>query len=354
MLHSSKKSCVFSTGLFFGFVMLLCCCAMPAFCEEIKDQSGNPFVLPTRHERLVVLFPQIFGAVYLLGLQDLVIGLPKMKIKLDADAPDGFYFRMAPHIGEAVDVGFPGQPNMETLFSLKPDLVLSVDENIHPTPANKLLRKNGISVLALKGGFGGVTEWLAAIRLIARATGKEGQALKYEAFFREKMKLVRERVAKIPQDRRPKIALVNTNNGQLVIRGSRTRFGTELIRLAGGIVMQEGKDPGDSNGCAEILFSFDPDIIIDDTLVDILKGASWWKKLRAVKNNKVYRTPQDDPKAWVTNWYMSAYSPLGLLWLAKTFHPDAFADIDLDAERNAFYKQIWGIDYKPFPAKPAN
>ena len=68
-----------------------------------------------------------------------------------------------------------------------------------------------------------------------------------------------------------------------------------------------------------------------------------------MKNSRIYRTPQDDPGSWVTNWGMNTFSPLGLLWLAKTFHPAEFADIDLDAERNAFYKEIFGAEYRPYP-----
>ena len=310
---------------------------------------GEPAVTSGSVARLVVLFPQVVGAVYVLGLQDSVIGLPKDRLKMARDAKDGFYYRFAPNIGSSEDVGFPGKPNMETLFALHPDLVLSTDETVHPTPANKLLRENGIKVLALKAGFGSVDEWLMAVRLIAKHTGREGQALRYEAFFRERLRLVRERVAGIAEEKKPKVALVNTNNGQLIIRGARTRFGHELIRIAGGRTIAPGNDSGDLNANAELLFKFDPDIVIDDTLTNMLETVSWWKELNAVKNNKIYRTPQDDPGSFVTNWSMNTFSPLGLLWLAKMFHPAEFADIDLDAERNAFYKTVFGAEYRPYP-----
>ncbi len=330
-----------SWGIGMLAVLFACAGILPAMAEAARA--------PGSVERLVVLFPQIVGAVYLLGLQDSVVGMPRERLKMDRDGKDGFYSRFAPNIDSAVDVGYPGKPNMETLFALNPDLVLSTDETVHPTPANKLLRENGIKVLALKAGFGSMDEWLAAVRLIAKTTGRDGRALRYEAFLRERLRLVKERVAKIPEAKRPNVALVNTFNGQLIIRGSRTRFGHELIRLAGGRTIMAGDNSEDLSANAELLFKFDPDIVIDDTQTDFLETISWWKNLNAVKNNHVYRTPQDDPGSWVTNWNMNAFSPLGLLWLAKTFHPAAFADIDLDAERNAFYKDMFGTEYRPYP-----
>ncbi len=318
-------------------------------CAGILPTMGETGRSPDSIKRLVVLFPQIVGAVYLLGLQDVVVGMPRERLKMDRDGKDGFYSRFAPNIDSAVDVGYPGKPNMETLFALNPDLVLSTDETVHPSPANKLLRENGIEVLALKAGFGSMDEWLSAIRLIAKTTGRDGRALRYEAFLRERLRLVKERVARIPEEKKPKVALVNSFNGQLIIRGTRTRFGHELLRLAGGRTIASGDNSEDMNASAELLFTFDPDIVIDDTQADTLEKIGWWKNLNAVKNSRVYRTPQDDPGSWVTNWGMNTFSPLGLLWLAKTFHPAEFADIDLDAERNAFYKEIFGAEYRPYP-----
>jgi iron complex transport system substrate-binding protein len=304
---------------------------------------------PQAAHRIVVLFPQVMGAVYLLGLQNMVIGVPMAKLRLDEAGDDGFFVRYAPDIKKATDVGFPGKPNMETLFALNPTLVLSTDETVHPTPANKILRENGITVLALKGGFGNIEDWLGAVRQIASATGRETRALAYEGFFRERIRLVRDRLRMIPEDARPRVALVNTNAGQLVIRGSRTRFGHELIRLAGGRTMSLSETSDDASVCAERLFAFDPDIIIDDTTMRLLDSVSWWKSLKAVKEGRVFRTPQDDSGAWITNWCLNTFSPLGLLWLAKTFHPTTFADIDLEAERNRFYRDVLGVDFRPFP-----
>ncbi len=331
-----------------GFLALLLLSVAVTLSGQICD-PGAPTSGSRDVRRLVVLFPQVFGTIYLLGLEEKIIGVPKSRTRLMQDDPDGFYFRTAPKIGEATDVGFPGQPNMETLFALEPDLVLSVDEALHPTKANKLLREAGIPLLALKGGFGSIEEWLGAVRSIARATGRESRALGYEAFFREKLRLVRERLGPLSDSERPKVCLMNANNGQVVIRGARTRFGLDMIRLAGGKTMESGKDPGEFNACAELLFDFDPDVIIDDTPTDFLSGASWWKELRAVKKGKVIRSPQDDPGAWITNWYQSTFSPLGILWLAKSLHPDRFADIDLEAERNEFYRKVLRTEYRPFP-----
>ena len=89
-----------------------------------------------------------------------------------------------------------------------------------------------------------------------------------------------------------------------------------------------------------MLFKFDPQIIIDDSRSDEFYKAEWFKLLKPVKEGKIYKTPQDDKQAWVTNWSQPTYSCLGLLWLAKIFHPETFADVDIEKEHKYFCEKL--------------
>lgn len=314
--------------------------------QEMQANTSTPAGESAAEQRIVVLYPLAFGIIFILDLAKNVVCLPMRSIGIADGKLESFYSTFAANLASVTDVGQPTSPNMETILKARPDLIVASKATEHANPAINVIRNNGVKILQLNAGFGTVSEWLEAVKMLASATGKLERARKYEDFYRQRLKLVQERIADIPVEKRPKVALLNTTGSQMVIRGSRTTFGYELISSAGGRLMEHGSDPADSAGCAELMFSFDPDIIIDDSKVDIFYKAEWWNSLRAVKENRVYKTPADDKQAWVTNWFLSTYSPIGILWLAKKIHPAKFSDIDLKAEHEAFCQMLYARPFK--------
>lgn len=323
------------------FITILCFYCNIVFAQIANEQNGGMPVNSSSVRRIVVLFPLSFGIVYVLNLTNRLVAIPKQHIGIADGKLEKFYATVSPEINDSVNIGNPSTPSLETILKVRPDLVLIAADPMHDK-TTQTIRENGISVISLKAGFGNIEEWLAAVHTVASATGETERAQKYEAFFRQRLNLVKKRLADVPNEKRPKVALINTTGTQMVIRGSRTSFGYSLIDLAGGRLMEKGEDPADAAGCAEMMFVFDPDLIIDDSKTDIFYRASWWNELRAVKERKVYKTPADDKQAWVTNWFLSTYSPVGILWLAKKIHPEKFSDIDLQAEHKAFCQMLYG------------
>ncbi len=295
--------------------------------------------------RIALLYPQAIGLFFILDLTDKVVCLPRRPAGIADNKLEAFYNTFAPSFSDVADTGQVGMPNIETILRTGPDLVVASLDFSHSGELTRSLEQHGIKTVTLHAGFGTVDEWLESVAKLAEVTGSKERAEKYTAFFREKLALVGSRTADIPVEKRPKVAMINTSGNQMILRGSRTTYGFNLIRLAGGRLMDSGDDPADSAGCAELLFAFDPDLIIDDSKNDIFYKASWWDSLRAVKEGRVYKTPADDRQAWLTNWFLSTYSPVGILWLAKKFYPERFADIDLKAEHEKFCKMLYG---RPF------
>ncbi len=312
--------------------------SMPAEPEQAPTQA-------TSAKRIILLFPQVLGILFILDLAADIVALPQKQAGVNGEKLGKFYAEMAPGLAKAVDVGQSMSPNIESLLKADPDLILASKAYTHTDMMLKVAQENRIPILKLEGGFGNIEEWLAAVDSVAQATGRTEKASRYAEFFRQRLKLVQDRLADVPEAQRPRVVLINTAGTQMVIRGGRTTYGYELITAAGGQLLERGEDPADSAGCAELLFKFDPDIIIDDSKIDIFYRASWWNSLRAVKEGRIYKTPADDDQAWMTNWFLSAYSPVGILWLAKKIHPEKFADIDLQAEHEAFCRLLYG---RPF------
>ena len=310
--------------------------------EELTDQAGFKFRRPEKVERLVIVFPQSFGLAYILGLGKNIVGMPLRRIGLQKQTDSLFMKTVCPNAANAVDVGNPGQPNTETIIGLKPDLVFSAIHVPASQKLNEFLRSIDIPVLGLKAGFGGINDWLAAVELAGKASRREEQAQKYIDMFNKNLSYVKEHIKNI--EKKPKVLLINSGDGQTTIRGGRTRFVFELIEAAGGQTIEqvEGNETAAAN--LEVILKFDPDVVITDNLKHMEKW-DWWAELRAVKNNRVCVAPIDDPSVVMTGWVNNMYAPLAILWIAKSIHPEVFKDLDLDKEHDNFCKEIFGATF---------
>ena len=72
--------------------------------------------------------------------------------------------------------------------------------------------------------------------------------------------------------------------------------------------------------------------------VEALKADEAWSGITAVKNGAVYANPNG-----VFSWdRYSGEEALQVLWAAKKFNPDKFADVDIEKETKDFYMQYYG------------
>lgn len=297
---------------------------------------------PTKAERIVVNFPMGVGLLYVSGLSNNIVGIQTRSMHIYNQKLGNFYQQISPSLANLVDIGAIGATNIETVLKLNPDLVLTHEYDQQSSALFNVLHKNKVPTLLMKAMNGNLDDWLEAVEIFSKATNTEARATTYSDYLRTCIELVHQRTQHISQKDKPKVAFINTNRGNMILRGSRTRFMFHMLKLVGADTMDEGEDPSDSNTCAEMLFKFDPAIIIDDSRSNEFYSAAWWDMLKPVKNNRVYKTPQDDDQAWVTNWSQPTYSPLGLLWLAKIVHPGLFADVDLKKEHEKLCKILYG------------
>jgi iron complex transport system substrate-binding protein len=297
---------------------------------------------PTKAERIVVNFPMGIGLLYVSGLSNNIVGIQVRSMHIYNGHLGEFYQRISPNFKKLVDIGGTGTTNIESVLKLNPDLVLTHEPEAQSGALFNVLHKNKIPTIHMKAMNGNLDDWLEAVQSFAKATNTEARATAYSSYMKECIELITNRTKHISPKDKPKVAFINTNRGNMILRGVRTRFMFHMLKLVGAATMADGEDPADSNTCAEMLFKFDPIIIIDDSRSNEFYSAAWWDMLKPVKNNKVYKTPQDDDQAWVTNWSQPTYSPLGLLWLAKIVHPKLFSDVDLKKEHEKFCNILYG------------
>ncbi|MFO7635236.1 MAG: ABC transporter substrate-binding protein [Caldilinea sp.] len=124
---------------------------------------------------------------------------------------------------------------------------------------------------------------------------------------------------------------------------------TRLVELAGGVPVWTEASPG--GGWATVNFEqiaqWNPDKVVvihyqadPVETVAALKANPEWQALAATQNGEIYGFPADtfgwdspDPR-WI----------LGLQWLATKLHPDRFADLDIMAEVDSFFNEVYGMD----------
>ncbi len=124
---------------------------------------------------------------------------------------------------------------------------------------------------------------------------------------------------------------------------------TQMVQLAGGDPVWV--DANLSNGWTQVsleqVAAWDADQIFiisyntnPSDVVAGLQNNPNWQALRAVQENKLYAFPAD-LYSWDqpdTRWI------LGLTWLASRLHPDQFPELDMVAEAQNFYQNLYGLE----------
>jgi iron complex transport system substrate-binding protein len=104
-------------------------------------------------------------------------------------------------------------------------------------------------------------------------------------------------------------------------------------------VTDDGRKAESRTFSLEQVMLWDPDILIvtDPKDVSFVGTDRVFKQLKAVRAGRVHVVPVG-AHTWANR---TAEQPLTVLWAAKTFHPERFADLDLAAETKAFYQHFF-------------
>jgi len=241
--------------------------ALPAFAGE-----DDGFSTPTPPTRIISLAPNITEIVYALGAEDRLVGVTDF-----CNWPEAA--KAKPHVGGLMNINF------ETLFALRPDLVILL-----PTHQEHLdrLKKWEVDPLLVENET--IEEVLESIRLIGNRIGSKDAADRIRKQMIQRLKAVRDR----KQERREKKRVLfvvghdATSIKSVYAAGPNTFLG-EVLEAAGGInVLKDRKVRYPMLGKENIL-ALDPDVILDAYPESALKN---------VKKEDVVKTWQ---KLWPEN-----------------------------------------------------
>lgn len=243
----------------------------------LVDDAGRTITLPRPARRIIALVPSITGTVVAIGAADQLAGR--------TDFDHGPAVDPLPSIGGGLD------PSVETLVSLRPDLVLGWETSGRPELRDRLTAL-GIPVFAIKTED--TTDVFRAIRNVGRLTGRTRAADSLATSLRRELEEVRASVAGAA---RPSVFYMAWNDPPLTA-GPKT-FVSQVIEIAGGRnVFADATALWPTVSIEEIVCR-QPDFVVvpigeeGNGKVDELKRSAGWRELRALQQGRGVRVPSD-------------------------------------------------------------
>jgi iron complex transport system substrate-binding protein len=274
----------------------------PGEALTVRDMQGREIVLAALPQRIVSLVPSATEIIFALGGEGRLVGRTDF-----CDYPEAA--RTKTTVGGMVN------PNLETIATLKPDLVIATSSGNTVETFNQLTRL-GIPVYQV--GAERMAEVKDVVRRLGVLTGREAAAPPLIDELDRRVAAVRDAVKRFP---RPRVLYVLWPE-PLIVPGGRSLV-TELIDIAGGasITAQDADDyPRYS---LEAAVAKSPDIIVlaNHGTRSGPVALDRWKRLTslpAVRNGRVHS---------VDGNLMHRYGFRmldGLERLARALHPEAF------------------------------
>ncbi|NQE04692.1 hypothetical protein C5S32_02365 [ANME-1 cluster archaeon GoMg1] len=287
--------------------------------------------------------PQDIRTIIALGATDKIVGVPDA---IPANAADSYpaIYMSHPELTELPIAGSPyyGGPNIEVIASLEPDLILvsyaDADAVQEATGVPTIVTPpSDMEAIALKG-----FKWL---KMMGYVLNEQARAEELSSYFHDKLDEVIDVTSDIPENEKAKVYLAFWGK----LTWTPAVYGP--VEKAGGILVADEGAPGPySPNMLEVskeqIIAWNPDIILIHSfspgthmfsIEDVLSDPDLWS-IPAVANEKVYYT-----KGFQFGWD-PATGVIECFYMAKLFHPDEFADLDVEEEGNEILEEVYGVD----------
>jgi len=244
---------------------------------SVVDDGGRTVTLPRPARRVIALMPSATETLLALGVREGLVG------RTDFDT--GMGIDSLPSVGGGLD------PSLETIVSLRPDLVVSW-ETSGPAPLGDRLRAMGIPVFAVKTED--TTDVFRTVASLGRLTGRGAAADSLARALRGELEAVRRSVAGQP---RPSVFYMAWYDPPTT--AGRGTFIAQLIDLAGGRSLFPEASALWPNVSLEEMVRRQPDfIVIPDAengaaRVRELRTTPGWRELRALREGRAVLLPAE-------------------------------------------------------------
>lgn len=346
-------------SLVLAIVILLCtagCAAgTPAASETpaapetvtITDHLGNTVEIPANIERIAIcgIYPLASALTVFFGSAEKIVAMPKASL---AAAKSGLLGELYPEILSVETECVSGDTvNTEELMKLRPDVVFYSDTD---TATGEMLKNAGFSAVALsvtKWDFDAIETLSNWLELLGTMFPSSDRAAAFREYADGVYDLVRERVSDIPEEDRVNAFILFQYTDSVMMTSGGKHFGEWWCTASGAKNAASELQGGTAAVSMEQVYAWNPDVILVSNFTtaqpeDILGstiGSYDWSGVCAVEAGRVYKMPLGLYRTYTPG----ADAPVALLWMAKTFYPDRFEDIDIIAETKAYYEGVFGV-----------
>ena len=381
-MFKQKKFIAYLATVFLLIVsMLIAACGGPSETKkdssqmnkpiEITDVTGRTVTLKKPAERVVLQWSGAGGPFFtisaLMGKDTpkVIAGMDTSLQDYRADMWKHFTTEM-PELAKIPVVGTIGDKtfNAEQVVALNPDVIfIPVDlKDQYESDAKAKMDAAGIQTIYIDYHAEKLESHQKSIEAIGKALGKEERAAKISKFYTDRVTRVLDRVSKINKPK-PTVYLEVGMNGPEEFGNSFSSnysWGA-LATMAGADVITKDVIKKTSPINPEFILEKNPDIIMimgsywpkkptsmrlgfeatEDSSQALLKAFTTerqgWSELKAVENKQVYSAHHGLPR--------EVFDAAVFEYLAKTFYPEEFEEVDPEATLKEFYDKFLPFSY---------
>ena len=382
MVKQKRKCMAYIATVFLLIVsMLIAACGGPSETKkdtaqnnkpiEITDVTGRTVTLKKPAERVVLQWSGAGGPFFtisaLMGKDTpkVIAGMDTSLQDYRADMWKHFTTEM-PELAKIPVVGTIGDKtfNAEQVVALNPDVIfIPVDlKDQYESDAKAKMDAAGIQTIYIDYHAEKLESHQKSIEAIGKALGKEERAAEISKFYTDRVTRVLDRVSKINKPK-PTVYLEVGMNGPEEFGNSFSSnysWGA-LATMAGADVITKDVIKKTSPINPEFILEKNPDIIMimgsywpkkptsmrlgfeatEASSQALLKAFTTerqgWSELKAVENKQVYSAHHGLPR--------EVFDAAVFEYLAKTFYPEEFADVDPEATLKEFYDKFLPFSY---------
>jgi len=287
-------------------LLLLCVLvSVPAWATTIEftDDLGQRVSFAEPPQRVVSLVPSITEVMFGLGAGEHLQGLT-------------LHSTMPAEVHDKEIVGSFFCPCMERIKALNPDTIMA--STLHDA-VRKAFAGSEVQVVTLKTES--IADSFEDIHLLGRIFGEEAQARSIVEGIQAQLDLIQDKVARIPESKRKRV--IRLMGRDRVMTPGQDSFQSELIRLAGGIPPELGKDGEIVPVTREEWQDFDPQVIYgcggDREVAEKYFSRPGWKDVQALQDGALFWFP------CALTCRVATHSGDFVAWLASRVYAREFA-----------------------------
>lgn len=323
-----------SLVILFSLSLTACSAETPTpATRTVTDLIGRTVEVPDKVEKVATLVGPSYDKLFMLGEKD--------KVAMVGFEQSPWAHHLNPELDNIPAATNAKSPNIEELIKLDIDVVFTWD-TAEPLEAMSNAGIPALAALASSTAPNSTEMYFQAMKeevnLYAQVLGPNAQtrAAKYCEYLDEVIERVTSVTSKLDDNEKPKVYYVRgpeilSTHGKY----SNTRW---YVETAGGNMVSKDLEQLIAPVDVEQVIAWDPDIIMMGRLnsTEPIMNDPAWSTITAVKTNRVYVNPYG-----MFYWDFGAEGPLFLMYLAKTFHPDKFVDINMVEEVKDFYSKFY-------------